>query len=186
MKETLAARQLCGAIGIVIVAVSVYAARDVCGYLRSTPASPVRYEREGSGIAVELAGHPDHDGIYFLRGGATVGDLFSEAGLGAIPECDTSTLLHDGDRIICDAARCGMDTGGMSASTRLALGMPIDLNRATPEDLVLVPGIGRSTAAAIIEIRDKRVRFSRVDELRDIAGVGGRRYERIRGYLYVK
>jgi len=186
MKEALAARQLCGAIVIVVAAVSVYAARDVCRHLRSTPASPVRYEWEGSGIAVELAGHPDHDGIYFLPGGATVGDLFSEAGLDTIPECGKNALLHAGDRVICDAARCRMDTGGMSASTRLALGMPIDLNRATPEDLVLVPGIGRSTAAAIIEIRGKRGRFSRVDELRDIAGMGGRRYERIRGYLYVK
>jgi len=79
--NTLAVRQLCGAIGIVIVAVSVYAARDVLRYVPSPGESAVSSQWEGAGITVELAGDRDHGGIYFLPCGATIGDLFREAGV---------------------------------------------------------------------------------------------------------
>lgn len=188
MKGTLAASQLSGAIGIVIVAVLVYAARDICRYFYSAPGAPVRYEWEESSIVVELTGDRDHDGIYFLPKGATVGDLFSEAGirsLGGFRRIDLSRVLHAGDRVFSDPAHFRISTDAMSASTRLALDMPIDLNEATLEELMLVPGIGHGTASTIVEMREQKGRFSGVDELMSITGIGGKRYERIRRYLYV-
>ena len=47
----------------------------------------------------------------------------------------------------------GISVEPMSAEKRLALGIPIDLNRSSFEDLVLVPGIGEKTAEKIVEER---------------------------------
>ena len=43
--------------------------------------------------------------------------------------------------------------GDMPAVRRLALGLPIDLNRASAEDLSLVPGIGERMAIEIVQRR---------------------------------
>ncbi len=185
----LTAGQLCGAVGIVIVAVSVYAARDLLRYLHFSSASPVRYEWERSGIAVELTGDRDHAGIYFLPHGATVGDLLREAGIAdpsGFGRAALARTLHPGDRVLSDMVQCRVAIGEMPASTRLVLGMPIDLNEATLEDLVLVPGIGHKTAAKIVESRETKGDFSEVEALKRIEGIGEKRYESVRRYLYVK
>lgn len=181
-------RQLCGAIAIVIMAVSVYVARDLFRYAPLSGEPFASSPREGE-IAVELAGDPDHAGIYFLPEGSTIGELLREAEVDALSkfaENDRAGTVHAGDRVACDTVRYRVTMGEMSAATRLALDMPIDLNGATREDLMLIPGIGTHTAAKIVEVREKRGRFSRVDELEGMNGMGKKRYDGIRRYLYVK
>ncbi|MDO9514938.1 MAG: helix-hairpin-helix domain-containing protein [Syntrophales bacterium] len=189
MKEkTLAGRQIYGAIGIVIVVVFVYAARDVSQYVCSPGESAVSSQWEGFGITVELAGDQDHAGIYFLSRGATIRDLFGEAevdDVSGFKETDLAGVVHSGDRVTCDTARYRVTTGDMSASALLALGMPIDLNKATVEDLVLVPGIGRRTASKIVRFREEKGVFSEVDVLKRIKGLGKKKYDRIKGYLSI-
>jgi len=180
--------QIYGAVGIVIVAVFIYAARDVLQYVRSPGESAVSSEWEGSGITVELAGAQDHGGIYFLPHGATIGDLFREAGvsdIGGLGETVLPGVVHSGDRVTCDTARYRVTMGDMAVPTRLALGMPIDLNKATLEELVLVPGIGRKTASKIVRFREEKGDFPEVDVLKRIEGLGKKKYDRIKGYLSI-
>jgi len=186
--NTLAVRQLYGAIVIVIAVALVYAARDVLRYVPSPEDSVVSSRWENSGIAVELAGDRDHSGIYFLPHGATILDLFSEAGINdtsGFKETLLAGVLHAGDRVSCDLARYRATIGEMSAAARLALGMPIDLNRATLEDLILVPGIGRTTASEIVRFREEKGPFSEIGALKRIKGLGKKRYGRIKGYLFI-
>ncbi|MDD5722729.1 MAG: helix-hairpin-helix domain-containing protein [Syntrophales bacterium] len=186
--KTLASRQLYGAIGIVIVVALVYAARDVIQYLRFPGESAVSSQWAGSGVTVELAGDQDHGGVYFLPHRATIYDLLREAGVGNVARfrgADLAGGVHSGDRVICDTARSRVTVGDMSAPVRLALGMPIDLNKATLEDLALVPEIGRKTAAKIVRLREEKGDFSEVDVLKRIKGLGKKKYDRIKAYLSV-
>jgi competence protein ComEA len=186
--KTLAGRQLCGAVGIVILAVLVYAARDLLRYGPFTGGSDFSPERGGPGITVQLAGDQDHGGIYFLPHGATIRDLFRDAGVDDIAGfsgADLAVVLHSGDRISCDTVRSRITVGEMSAATRLALGMPIDLNKATLEDLALVPGIGRKTASKIVRFREEKGKFPEVDALKRIEGLGEKKYDKIKRYLCV-
>ena len=182
-------RQLCGAIAIAIMAVSVYTARDLLQYARTAGETAVSTRWEGTEIAVELAGDPDHAGIYFLPEGSTIGALLREAGIDdplKITANSPDRTIHAGDRVICDTARCRVTIGEMSAANRIALGMRIDLNGATRDELMLIPGIGLHTAAMIVELRERRGKFSRLDELKDVSGIGEKRYDGIRRYLHVK
>ena len=178
-------RQIYGAIGIVVVAVFIYAARDVSQYIYSSGEFAACCEHEKSGIMVKLAGDENYGGIYFLPQRATVYDLFRKAGLGDVAgfkEVDLDRVLHSGDMIVCDRTRHLVTLGDVAAPVRLAFGMPVDLNKATREELMLVPGIGRKTAAKIIRFRKEKKRFSEVDALKKI--IRGKRYNRIKDYLY--
>ncbi|MBW2630992.1 MAG: helix-hairpin-helix domain-containing protein [Deltaproteobacteria bacterium] len=182
----LAKRQIYGAIGIVLVAVFMYAARDVYQYTYASGRAAACCEYEKSGIVVELAGDENYGGIYFLSQRATVHDLFRKAGLDDIAgfkNIDLDRVLHSGDMIVCDRTRYLVTLGDVAASVRLAFGMPVDLNKATVKELMLIPGIGRKTAAKIIRFRKEKKRFSEVDTLKRI--IREKRYNRIKDYLYV-
>jgi competence protein ComEA len=73
-------------------------------------------------------------------------------------------------------APAGVDggEGGGSASG------PIDLNTATAEQLDTLPGVGPSTAAAIIEHRASAGPFRSVDALLDVRGIGEAKLEALR------
>lgn len=59
---------------------------------------------------------------------------------------------------------------------------PIDPNRAGPEDLQLLPGIGPKTAQKIIDERERRP-FARLEDLRRVSGIGPKKLEQLRPYL---
>lgn len=65
-------------------------------------------------------------------------------------------------------------------------GFPIDINKATREELMLLPGIGEKTAERIIEKRAELHGFSSVEDLTEVKWIGKVKLERIRGLVTVK
>jgi competence ComEA-like helix-hairpin-helix protein len=63
---------------------------------------------------------------------------------------------------------------------------PLDLNRATATQLEQVPGIGPTTAQAILRFRTRSGPFRSVDDLLSLQGIGRKRFARIRPYLTVE
>ncbi|WP_339722925.1 helix-hairpin-helix domain-containing protein [uncultured Paraglaciecola sp.] len=59
----------------------------------------------------------------------------------------------------------------------------VDLNTATLEQLVTLPGVGKKKAAAIIEYRTKNGKFKSVDELVNVKGVGKKMLEKLKGQV---
>jgi competence protein ComEA len=62
---------------------------------------------------------------------------------------------------------------------------PIDLNTATIEQLQELPGIGPTTAKAIIRFREKSGPLKRVEDLLAIHGISKARLEKLRPYVTV-
>ena len=62
---------------------------------------------------------------------------------------------------------------------------PVDLNRATAEDLDSLPGVGPSTASAIIAFRDEHGPFGSVDDLLDVRGIGPAKLDAMRSLVTV-
>jgi competence protein ComEA len=57
----------------------------------------------------------------------------------------------------------------------------VDLNRCTAEDLMAIPGIGRALANRIIEFRNSRGRFTSIEELRLVPGIGRKTFRALAG-----
>jgi competence protein ComEA len=61
----------------------------------------------------------------------------------------------------------------------------LNLNTATKEELVALSGVGPAKAQAIIDYRAQHGGFKTVDELKDVKGIGARRFERLKSEVTV-
>ncbi len=59
----------------------------------------------------------------------------------------------------------------------------ISLNQATQADLTQLPGVGPVLAARIIEFRQQMNGFTSLDQLRQVKGIGPKRFQKIAPYL---
>ena len=129
-------------------------------------------------IIVSVVGAVTRPGLVTLRAGARVADAVSAAG-GANPHdlgsVNLAQHLNDGDQVV---------VGGAAAPTSASHG-PVNLNTATVNDLDVLPGVGPVTAAAIIDYRKQKGRFTSVDELSHIDGIGPSRLEKLRSLVTV-
>jgi len=61
----------------------------------------------------------------------------------------------------------------------------INLNSASLNDLLNLPGIGEKTAEKIIEYRDRKKKFNKVEELLSVRGIGESKLNKIKKYLFI-
>ncbi len=73
----------------------------------------------------------------------------------------------------------------MAANKLLVFSIPLDLNRVSVEDLCLIPGIGASLAQEIVSYREKRRAFRSVEELRQVKGIGEKKWKAIKNFFVV-
>jgi len=189
-------RQLQGAVLVALSALVISAI--LCFYRVHFPSLPVIPFGDSSCkncIAVEVAGYVEEKGIYFIPKGQKLSDLltilsFGPASLkGESSNPDPGMPLHDGIKITVVNRKDGgheAGIGGMSASTRLALGRPVEVNSASLEDLILVPGIGEKTALKIVEARQREGKFRRLEDLMKIKGIKEKRLEKMRPFISVE
>jgi competence protein ComEA len=76
-----------------------------------------------------------------------------------------------------------VSTGTIPGTYKVTLQIPISINTATQDDLDAIPYIGPSLARKIIEYRTKHGRFTILDEIKNVSGVGTFRYLKIRPYI---
>jgi competence protein ComEA len=63
---------------------------------------------------------------------------------------------------------------------------PIDLNRATAEDLQQLPGVGPAMAERILQYRKENQGFTSIDDLDNVRGIGPKKLEKIKPFVIVK
>ncbi len=142
-------------------------------------------------LVVHGAGAVRVPGVYRLPPGSRVDDLVAAAG-GLAPDADPARLnlaapLQDGQRVYVphlgevsvppavtgDGPQPATTAGG-SSGTSSAGGpaAPVNLNTASIQELDTLPGVGPSTAQAILDYRQQHGRFATVDELLEVRGIG--------------
>jgi competence protein ComEA len=62
----------------------------------------------------------------------------------------------------------------------------INLNTAGVDELVSLAGIGESTAEKIIEYRNKKGGFRKIQDIMKVKGIGEKKFEKIREYLTIE
>jgi competence protein ComEA len=67
----------------------------------------------------------------------------------------------------------------------LTLGLALELNQATREDLEALPGIGPVLAGRIMEYRRTHGPFASLADLEQVSGIGPKKLEQIKPYLFL-
>ncbi len=73
----------------------------------------------------------------------------------------------------------------MATDKCLVFSVPLDLNRVSMEDLCLIPGIGESLAQEVIAYRERRRGFRSVEELKNVKGIGEKKWKAIKNFFTV-
>ncbi|MDT7695374.1 MAG: competence protein ComEA, partial [Pseudonocardiales bacterium] len=202
---------LVAAVAAVLAAVGVWRDRPVAeqppsltvaGAAELAPTSAVsgavgRPPGAGQPLVVSVAGKVRRPGLVQLPEGARVADALAKAG-GPVRGTDLTSLnlarrVADGEQILVgvappagspDALAPGGAAGGPAAGAP-ASGGKVDLNRATAEQLDTLPGVGPVTAQRILDWRTRHGRFSSIDQLREIEGIGERRFSQLRDQVTI-
>ncbi|WP_239079223.1 ComEA family DNA-binding protein [Streptomyces sp. SID7909] len=133
----------------------------------------------GGQIVVDVSGKVRDPGLRRLPAGSRVDDALTAAG-GARPGTDLAGLnrarvLMDGEQIVVGAPQAPAPGPGVAGSAAEG-GGPVSLNSATAEQLETLPGVGPVLAQHIVDYRTQHGGFRSVDELREVNGIGARRF----------
>lgn len=143
------------------------------------------------GVLVQVAGEVRRPGVYTVPAGARVHEAVEQAG-GLTRRADQAGVnlvakVADGQQVIVPrrGAAAGVAGGGAAgpaapAGAGGAAGPKVSLGSATPEQLDGIDGIGPTLARRIVEYRQRNGGFSSVDELRQVDGIGEKRFESLR------
>ena len=149
--------------------------------------SPIPWGRqESESVAIEVRGGRA-EGIYFMPKGTAFDNIFKVAGMPEGSERLRSSEKRISDGVLLVISPAGeMTIGEMSAAERLALGLRVDLNRASEGDLSLVPGIGDRMAAQIMKLRLEKGEFRDLSDLLAVPGIKEKKLNSLKDYLMVR
>jgi competence protein ComEA len=140
-------------------------------------------------LLVHVVGQVRRPGVVRLPPGARVLDAVQAAG-GATPSADLNhlnlaRLVADGEQIVVPKPGESILTGGLPPAAGAGVGAPgqgssgagsggglIDLNAADATALDSLPGVGPVLAQRILDWRTQHGRFTSVDELGEVTGIG--------------
>jgi competence protein ComEA len=175
-------------------------------------ASPGAGQPAGSDrpVVVSVVGLVHTPGLVTLAPGARIADALQAAG-GPVNGADTIGLnmarpVGDGEQIVVGLApisgqptalgssvasgsapppRAPGPAAPVSGTAKPKAGEVLDLNTATVEQLDALPGVGPVTAAAIVAWRQANGKFTSVDQLADVDGIGPARLNKLRPLVHV-
>lgn len=157
------------------------------------PAPSPSASNSAASVVVDVVGQVATPGIVRLPTGSRVTDAVAAAG-GPLPGADIARVnlarvVVDGEQIRIPApgeelpVATGSGTGSTTASSGPA-GL-VNLNTADLASLDTLPGVGPVLAGRILEWRSAHGRFTSVDELGEVSGIGERLLEQLRSRVTV-
>ena len=144
-------------------------------------------------LVVDVAGEVRRPGVYRVPAGSRAEAAVRQAGgvtkRGEPAAVNLAMPLRDGQQIVVPrrggavpaaVGGSGTGAGGATAAPGATPGQPISLSTATAAQLDSLDGIGPTLAARIVQYRDAHGGFRSVDELRQVSGIGDKRFEALR------
>jgi len=170
---------------------------DIAFKLEESPAVAVNstsWSEERAKIVIHITGAVNRPGVYELSEGDRVKDAIDAAG-GASSDADLTIInlaqkLRDEDKIY--VPKIGEFDNTKEASENLIPGInpseagKIDINSADITQLDSLPGIGPATAQKIIDYREQNGPFKTIEEIKNVSGIGDKKFEDIKDKITVR
>jgi competence protein ComEA len=150
-------------------------------------------------LVVDVAGEVRRPGVYRVPAGSRADLAVQRAGgvtrRGESTAVNLAMPLHDGQQIVVPRRGAVASAGGAASATAAGAGagrgaggttpggqptQPVSLSTATAAQLDTLDGIGPTLAGRIIQYRDAHGGFRSIDELRQVDGIGDKRFASLR------
>ncbi|MBE5820906.1 MAG: hypothetical protein E7310_08950 [Clostridiales bacterium] len=152
--------------------------------------------QEKEKIKIHVIGEVQNSGIVELEEGARISDIIEAAG-GSTENADLSKVnlayeVEDGQKVYIPSINDerveqyvtnGSGEGIIEEETKKGL---VNINTATQTELETLPGIGPSTALKIITYREENGKFKKAEDIQNVPGIGGAKFENIKDSITVK
>lgn len=154
-------------------------------------------------IVIHVIGEVKKPGVIKLKEGSRIIDAINKCG-GQTEDADLSKInlayvLDDGSQVYIPRIKEDIQNTTIMKTeagnnvivnnvtqTNDGKDPKVNLNTATLEKLITLPGVGESTAQKIIEYRNKNKKFKSIDELKNVAGIGEAKFNALKDFIYVK
>ncbi|MCR4431437.1 MAG: helix-hairpin-helix domain-containing protein [Tepidanaerobacteraceae bacterium] len=168
---------------------------NVAFRLQEAPAIPVTApasQEQPKKVVVYVTGAVRNPGVYTLEDGMRVKDAIDLAG-GPLPEADLLRInlaqkLHDEDKLyipeigeIMGESTLQQNSAGIASSGD----GKININTAGLSELDALPGIGPATAQKIIDYRTQNGPFKSIDDIKNVSGIGDKKFEQLKDKIKV-
>ena len=152
-------------------------------------------------IIVHITGAIQEEGIVELEEGARIKNAIEEAG-GLTEDADLSNVnlayqLKDGQKIyipriadIEEVESIILQNGeevilDNEENVNEGVDEKVNINTATSTQLETLPGIGSETAKKIIEYRQNNGEFKKIEDIKNVSGIGETKFEKIKDSIIV-
>lgn len=155
------------------------------------------YEEENKEhkIVIHLAGEVKNPGVFEVNSGSRINDLIHLAG-GITENADITNVnlayvLEDGMKIVIPninektSIENKNDVMSSKNNTTSSQNNKININTATQSELEKLPGIGPSLAVKIIDFRNKNGKFKKIEQIKNVSGIGENKYNNIKSYICI-
>jgi len=130
-------------------------------------------------VVVDIEGDVRTPGLVHLPAGSRVADAIQAAGgltrASVVGQLNLAQRLDDGQLIVVGQAAAGTSSGDPR----------VNLNSATVTDFDTLPGVGPVLASRIVAWRDQHHRFSSIDELQEVPGIGPKVFANLKALVRV-
>ena len=139
-------------------------------------------------ICVHITGYVVNPGVYHIAEGARIYEIVQLAG-GFLPEADESYLnlasvVFDGQKLqVLSKEEAVTAKTFVSQTENETTSKLININTASKEELMQLPGIGESRALSIIAYREKNGGFNGIKDIMKISGIKEAAFEKIKDYI---
>lgn len=145
-------------------------------------------------LYVYVCGEVNSPGVYTLPEGSRVCDVFSAAGgftdNAALDYWNQARLLKDGEMIYVPTIEEAKEREGNEKSqAESPIGDnaegKININTASKEQLMTIPGIGEAKANAIVAYRESHGAFSSIEEVKKVEGIKDGVFAKMKEYIVI-
>lgn len=148
-------------------------------------------------IIIHVTGAVKNQGIVRLQEGARISDVIDIAG-GITNEADLSKInlayeVEDGQKIYVPKVKDETDIESITEEAgenvledNNSNSSKVNINTASQTELETLSGVGSSTALKIINYREENGEFEKVEDIKNVPGIGDAKFESLKESICVK
>lgn len=140
-------------------------------------------------LFVHVDGAVVNPGLYELAEGSRVKDAIDAAG-GLKEDADLDSInlaeqLGDGVHLVVSTTQTQDTNTGLASDTKAQSSGKVNINSASVSELKSLDGVGDATAQKIVDYRQNQGRFTKIEDLKNVSGIGDKKYESLKDKICV-